>query len=317
MLQLIQTSLARFGFTCWCPDLRDTPYSLYNTACWTIAVHTFKQALVGHTYEVLALNLRYTSDTMLILHMYDHFVHHVQSKRFLKEQKNPGSVSLTEEHTLAKAREKFAKAHNLPQRYVKIFGNAKVTSDDEWDGTLGVHVIKRLPFRSEAANTFIRRLDTYWKDTTIMECGQWRQRNRHWPSEPRDSVCCRLPLDLPIDYFDSAFYNHLLPGLRKKITEERLAFPADPSDILKVPSFPAEALSDMDLLRRYGTIVLARYCIPDDAVEEIELDNEGEEDDLDDDDDDRMGDGLNVVEEEEDIIEQCQAFAHLVNSNLV
>ncbi|TFK52727.1 hypothetical protein OE88DRAFT_1677285 [Heliocybe sulcata] len=316
MLQLIQTSIARFGFTCWCPDLRDTPYSLYNAACRTIAVHTFKQALVGHTYEMFAPNLRYTADTMLILRLYDHFVHHVQRRRFLKEQKNPGSVSLAEEHSimyknrmrLAKAREKFAKAHKLPKRYVKILGDAKATSDDEWDNTLQVHVIKRLPFRSEAANTFIRQLDKYWKDTTIMECGRWRQRDRQWLSEARDSACRRLPLGLPLDYFDPEFYNRLLPGLRRKITEQRLAFPADPCDILKAPSFPAEAMSDLDLLNQYGTIVLARYSIPDDDVNEVELDDEDDEYGLDEDDD-----GMEDVLNDDDIGEQRQAFAQLVD----
>ncbi|KZT20049.1 hypothetical protein NEOLEDRAFT_1040197, partial [Neolentinus lepideus HHB14362 ss-1] len=132
MLRFIQTLIARFGFLCWCPNLRDTPYSLYNSACHIIAINTFKQALLADTYRHLVPNLCYAC-------LYDHFIHHLQLKRFLKEQKSPGSVSQSEgwgksyknQLRLARAREKFAKAQRLPQHYIKILGNVKATSDDE------------------------------------------------------------------------------------------------------------------------------------------------------------------------------------------
>ena len=40
LIDYIQLLLARFGFVSWCPDLRQTPYALYNAACRIIALVT-------------------------------------------------------------------------------------------------------------------------------------------------------------------------------------------------------------------------------------------------------------------------------------
>ena len=76
IIDYIQSSLARFGFVVWCPNLCQTPYALYNTACRIVALNTFKQALVSHTYTHLAPNISYIKDMVLLVKMYDHFVHH-------------------------------------------------------------------------------------------------------------------------------------------------------------------------------------------------------------------------------------------------
>jgi hypothetical protein len=92
MLEYMQASLARFGLTTWCPDLRQTAYSLYNSACRIIALDTFKQALVAHTYAHLQPNTAYVKDTSLLVKLYDHFVHHYMFMRYKKDKRNPGSV---------------------------------------------------------------------------------------------------------------------------------------------------------------------------------------------------------------------------------
>lgn len=92
MIYYIQTCLSRFGLSVWCPDLRKTPYSLFNSINRIAALNTFKQALISHTYAHLAPNLAYMQDMTLLVKMYDHFVHHYQYARFKKETRIPGSV---------------------------------------------------------------------------------------------------------------------------------------------------------------------------------------------------------------------------------
>ena len=97
LIDYIRSLLARFGFVSWCPDLRQTPYALYNAACRIIALDTFKQALVSHAYAHLAPNLSYVKDMVLLVKMYDHFVHHYLYTRYQKECRVPGSVRARDE----------------------------------------------------------------------------------------------------------------------------------------------------------------------------------------------------------------------------
>ena len=93
MLSYIQACLARFGLVCWCPDLRQSAYSLYNSACRIIAMDTFKQALVSHTYLALAPNTSYASNMIILVKLYDHFVYHYMRTYYRREGRVPGSVA--------------------------------------------------------------------------------------------------------------------------------------------------------------------------------------------------------------------------------
>ncbi|HEV7735749.1 MAG TPA: hypothetical protein VGO47_00010, partial [Chlamydiales bacterium] len=97
ILEYMQSCLAKFGLIRWCPDLQQTAYSLYNSACRIIALDTFKQALVSHTYTHLQPNTTYAKDMDLLIKLYDHFVHHYQYQCFKKESHNPGSIQAAEE----------------------------------------------------------------------------------------------------------------------------------------------------------------------------------------------------------------------------
>ena len=94
MLIFIQTYLSRSGLNCWCPDLRQSAYSLYNSACRIIAIDTFKQALVSHTYLALAPNTSYASNMDVLVKLYDHFVFHYMRLRYRRDGRTPGSVTL-------------------------------------------------------------------------------------------------------------------------------------------------------------------------------------------------------------------------------
>jgi hypothetical protein len=97
IIEYIQACISKFGLIFWCPDLRQTRYALYNAACHIIALDTFKQALISHAYAHLAPNQAYTKDMVLLIKLYDHFVHHYQQTRYKKECQMSGSVRAADE----------------------------------------------------------------------------------------------------------------------------------------------------------------------------------------------------------------------------
>jgi hypothetical protein len=97
IIKYIQACILKFGLFVWCPDLRQTPYRLYNAACCIIVLDTFKQPLVSHAYTHLAPNQAYAKDMILLVKLYDHFVHHYQQSHYKKECRMPGSVRAANE----------------------------------------------------------------------------------------------------------------------------------------------------------------------------------------------------------------------------
>lgn len=97
IIDYIRACISRFGLYKWGPDLRQTPYALYNAACRIIALDTFKQALVSHAYAHLAPNLAYAKDMVMLVKLYDHFIHHYLQERYRRECRLPGSVRATDE----------------------------------------------------------------------------------------------------------------------------------------------------------------------------------------------------------------------------
>lgn len=96
ILDYIQTCLAQFGLVRWCPDLRQSPDSLYNQACRIIALDTFKQAVVAHAYDGLQPNKQYVTKTEFLSKLYNHFVHFYLSELYKKNARVPGSVQAAE-----------------------------------------------------------------------------------------------------------------------------------------------------------------------------------------------------------------------------
>jgi hypothetical protein len=315
IIEYIQACLSRFGLLAWGPDLRQTPYALYNATCRIIAIDTFKQALASHAYAHLAPNLAYAKDMVLLVKLYDHFVHHYLQQRYQKECRVPGSVRAADEaspqyhnrqrvhpfflssvyiysfnHQLANARLKFLEDNGYPQRYRDLI-DAKATSDDEPDPkgrmvkTQKIHLIKRRTERSQEFEEWVRILDRKRKEDAIRDpTKRWRERPREVPLQPQDSEFTTLPEGMPIDYYDPDFYNSLQPRLRARITNTKVALLPDITR-----SFIREAderLSDKQFSAKYGAKILAKYQV----VEEDEL--EVEDDWLaDDDDDEEMSDG--------------------------
>jgi hypothetical protein len=75
IIEYIQACISKFGLLVWCPDLRQTPYALYNAACRIIAL----------------------DDMVLLVKLYDHFVHYYQQSHYKKECWMPGSIRAADE----------------------------------------------------------------------------------------------------------------------------------------------------------------------------------------------------------------------------
>lgn len=93
----IDSYIARFGLEQWCPDFKQSPYSLYNATHRLIAIDTFKQAVVSHAYASLKPNLKYVLDSDLLEKLYNHYVHYYFYRRYSREIDNPGAVLAVDE----------------------------------------------------------------------------------------------------------------------------------------------------------------------------------------------------------------------------
>lgn len=93
MLDYVQARLAKIGLPFWCPDLRHSAYSLYNSAHRIVALDTFRQALVSHTYIHLNPNAAYASTSPILIRLFDHFVFHYMKLRYQREGRHPGTVT--------------------------------------------------------------------------------------------------------------------------------------------------------------------------------------------------------------------------------
>lgn len=183
----------------------------------------------------------------------------------------------------------------------------RATSDDERDpaGTKtedgrDVYFIKRRPERSAKAEQLIRRLDQLRENDAAWGGGRVAERARLIPANgQQDSTFKRLAKDLPIDYFDPAFFNQLPAKRRAIVSNTRVVLPDNLDDLFD------DDLSDNEMDSRefaeqypeYVEDVLSRYKLiafeGDDLGGFIASDEAEEDDDEDEDeDDDGLGDGM-------------------------
>ncbi|MBW0473705.1 hypothetical protein O181_013420 [Austropuccinia psidii MF-1] len=162
----IKALLAKLGIRRWAPALDEPIDTLYNEACRISAIQTFRQVAVAGAYQYMNINLRFLNNIGLLEATYNHFVHYLQTKIWKRETKESGAYQKDLERgiisknrqRLQNSRYKFAVAQNLPKRYLKILAAIDAHSDDEFIEDAG-YVIKTLPYRSQKATTFMRRVD--------------------------------------------------------------------------------------------------------------------------------------------------------------
>jgi hypothetical protein len=187
---------------------------------------------------------------------------------------------------------KFLKENGFPARYQRAI-HPRATSDDEVDkaglkiNNQPVYWIKRRPERSVEAETFIRRLEEIREESVrYSPKGRWRERVRCVPNTGQEvSTFLKLPEKMPIDYFQPAFYNRLLPRLRFTIAQPSIIFLPDGQ--APFAGTADEKLSEKRFNKKYGPTVLSRYDL---ATEEDFADNEDDDDEDEMDLDDNLGD---------------------------
>ncbi|KAF6741356.1 hypothetical protein DFP72DRAFT_834259, partial [Ephemerocybe angulata] len=256
VILFIDTCLARYGLTEWCPDFRQSAHSLYNAAHRTIAIDTFQQAAVSHAYASLKPNLKYAEDMGWLMKLYDHIVHHFFYRRYVRNLRNPGSVAAEDEANsayhnrsrLAAARRKWLRDNGFPARYVRL-ARTKATSDDERDpdGQMvknrPVFLIKTRPERSAEVTQFFRILDKKReREARLDPSRRWAERVRREPINPIETAFPSIPLGMAADYFNRDFFNSLTPDLRIRAASQTVALLPDVEQSLTVCE--DECLSD-------------------------------------------------------------------------
>ncbi|KAF9033676.1 hypothetical protein BJ165DRAFT_1534605 [Panaeolus papilionaceus] len=322
-IAMMKMTAARYGLKLWAPDLRQAPYGLYNSACRMSAIDSFRQANTGGIYAMFKPDTRFNGNLDLLIKVYDHTVHYLHYRRYLRELALPGAnAALDGENTtmqnrrrLAESRALHAKKSGYPRRYLPLF-KTKATSDDERDandlreGLQRVFWIKKRPERSTWANEFYRLFGE--EHELFLDLAPNKQRldriRRIPPDGMQDnSKFKRLPKKMPLDYYAPAFYNRLPPRLRALIADEDLmVFLPNVKETFQCPDL--EELNDEDFMA-IPEIAARRslYNIPDPAVI-AQTAAGGDDEDDDDDDEEYDGDNMEVEDEDGDTMDASVAL---------
>ena len=126
------------------------------------------------------------------------------------------------------------------------------------------------------AETFIRRLEEIREESVwYSPKGRWRECVHRVPDTNQEvSTFLKLPEKMPIDYFQPAFYNRLLPRLRFTIAQPSIIFLPDGQ--APFAGTANEELSEKRLNKKYGPTVLRRYNL---VTEEDFADDEDDDED--------------------------------------
>ncbi|KAA1113444.1 hypothetical protein PGT21_031647 [Puccinia graminis f. sp. tritici] len=213
-IRYIHSSLSRLGLSAWKPNLDEQADSLYNVAHRIAAVKRFRECVAGGAYTYMNVNEGFIDNLDLLGKAYEHYVHFNWQGISSKERKEEGKHDRDEKRKLLQtARER---AH----------------SDDEYFPDKEVYIVKKLPFRSNAANIFFRRLDEVIKQSE-MEDGKRRitPRCRVRVRNPPNTIFPKAPKRMPLDFYDVNWFNKKLPAQRQALANlDLVAFLPNPLD---------------------------------------------------------------------------------------
>jgi hypothetical protein len=94
MMSMCQTTVSRYGLNAFHPDLSEDAFSAYNSANRLIAISSFQTALTTGSYKWLKADPSLATNVILLVKMYDHYVHYYLKTLFKKEARRPGAVLL-------------------------------------------------------------------------------------------------------------------------------------------------------------------------------------------------------------------------------
>ncbi|KIY46351.1 hypothetical protein FISHEDRAFT_47424, partial [Fistulina hepatica ATCC 64428] len=287
-LHYIAAQCAKYGLVQWCPDLRDTPYSPYNTAHRVAAIDSFRQVARSHAYSFYGAIDGQLDDLPLLFRIYDHFVHHLQQRRFSYERQKPGTVISVEARSkiyharnrLAEKRKDYLTSHGFPKRVRELVADPRATSDDEFEPASGGHIVKGKVGRSARVTEFVRELDRRRRNDAAILGQRWTERDRIYKDDPAPSPLRALPRGVPIDYFDPEYYSVLSAKVRRTITSRRpkVALPPAPVPLFE-EGHPWRRMTDREFMAEYGNQILDQYRLPTDADDEDDEEASGEDGD--------------------------------------
>jgi hypothetical protein len=154
---------------------------------------------------------------------------------------------------------KFATDHKFPKRYVEILKDISAHSDDEYYPPKGFYVVKKLPFRSDAADRFIRRLDQVMHETNKANGGRPQGRIRVRVKNPGLTIYPKAPKGLPIDFYNPTWFNEKLPAQRRVIADvENVTFLPNP-DLSFKPNQPDEKLNSKKFSEKHWEKATTAY----------------------------------------------------------
>ncbi|EFP93885.2 uncharacterized protein PGTG_19898 [Puccinia graminis f. sp. tritici CRL 75-36-700-3] len=263
-----QGIMAQLGLSVWCPNLDEDSGSLYNAAHRIAALTTFTELAATPAYAYLKVDPAMAQNMTLLIPAYNHFVHYLQAEKYKKEIKQKGKVAQeasNKKHNknrerLRDERRNFAILNKFPQRYRDILEPIAAHSDDEEVEGKGFYKIKTLPYRSNNANRFFRRLDVVMKKAAEQDPlrKSSRRRVRRLPKEPQESLYKAAPKGLPIDFYHPKWFNELVPAQQHSIPDRtRIAFLPNANESLlpKSEKNLDEKLKDSTFTRKYWEVV--------------------------------------------------------------
>lgn len=214
---------------------------------------------------------------------------------------------------------KFATSQGFKKRYLDLISPIDTHSDDEYNEKHKCHIVKKLEFRSENANAFFLRLTQEMEKNDRIEGKRPQGRVRRRPKTAVISTIARPPGNMPIDFFEPAWFNELSGAQKTKLADAyRVSLLPNAKLSFCAVSAGDERLGDKAFIAKYWDQITGFYDLthvmgededdPNDSNygDDIDLgDTSGDDDDEGEDEDD--GDGF-VAEDDEDEDHEFQDY---------
>ncbi|KAG0146681.1 hypothetical protein CROQUDRAFT_62540 [Cronartium quercuum f. sp. fusiforme G11] len=225
----------------------------------------------------MSVNPSYIKDLGLLQSAYNHYIHYYMAQLYFKKRKNEGKHTQDEERKVIQRacqrvyhRYKFAVVHDLPKHYQDILNPIHAHSNDEYFPKKDVYIVKKLLFCSEAATTFICRLDEEIKKFNNSQKKRHQQHHHIQVKNSPLSIFSRAPAGLPLDFYDPDWFNSMLPAQKQSLIgdQQALAFLPNPLLSLTSASAPDEKLSDKKFTEKFWNQGTQKYDLCYQIVEE-------------------------------------------------
>ncbi|MBW0576245.1 hypothetical protein O181_115960, partial [Austropuccinia psidii MF-1] len=116
----------------------------------------------------------------------------------------------------------------------QVKGKVHIKCDDEFYSKKEAYISQRLPFQSEAANIFFRKLDEKIKATNDADNHSTNPRTQVHIKDPPLTHFPKAPKGLPLEFYDPKWFNSKLPAQRKNLANVgTVAFLKYPTDSLE------------------------------------------------------------------------------------